>query len=129
MRSFHLNHAGVVVFCALFCLLVDPRHKVIANFYTRGIHITLFARGCVDKYLHRDAVDWHRYNGWELPWYEESRPTEVVVKYVHVCPKCDREYSPGGGDHEDEKVADRKQSSKKGRGKESIGVPSIVVTK
>ena len=105
-----------------------PGDEIMANTSPRGIHITLFVRGCVDKYLHRDAVDWRRYNGWELPWYEESRPTEVVVKYVHICPKCSHEFSPDEGEHEYDKAADGKRSSKKSREKEPVGVPSIVVS-
>ena len=79
-------------------------------------------------YLHRDAIDWHRYNGWELPWYMESQPTEIVVKYVRVCPRCECEFSPNGNDHERDKVAEDKRSKKRDHGKKSADPPSIVIT-
>ncbi|RYP64345.1 hypothetical protein DL771_008790 [Monosporascus sp. 5C6A] len=84
-----------------------PRVSVLGispNILSRGVHITLFARACVDMYLHRDAMQLRqRYGGWELPWFMEPQPTEVVVKYVHVCPKCECEFSP----HDEDKSKER----------------------
>ncbi len=93
-------------------------------------------------YLHRDAIDFRRYRGWELPWYADPQPTEIVVRYVHACPRCEREFSPlvhhhpYHHDHDHDRDRDVKEEGA-GRGERQLPppppppqgvVPSVVVT-
>ncbi|RYP83656.1 hypothetical protein DL770_005349 [Monosporascus sp. CRB-9-2] len=116
---FHLLTEGtftVAIIVAVACIIDQVRRFWESELMIRGwvfsagmlvqegVHITLFARACVDMYLHRDAMQLRqRYGGWELPWFMDPQPTEVVVKYVHVCPKCECEFSP----HDEDKSKER----------------------
>jgi hypothetical protein len=62
---------------------------------SRGIHVTLFSRACVDKNRGTDAIDG---GYWTYDVATEQPPpprTQIIVQYVQgPCPKCGAETMP-----------------------------------